>query len=177
MADENITTTVEPTAADGGVTDVDAEVSDTTEATNDTEAPRAESDVEQAPVASAPRPTTSRMGDVIGGPAPVAEPGAPRKEVPGGRAYEITYIARAGNPEASDAVAARVQALIEGSGGAVDNLRASETRRAAYPIHKQVEGVWVVVNARFPKETTNELDRFFKLDENVLRHMILKEAS
>lgn len=175
-------------AAASGATDDSAQDSVSTEATseqapaeqasNEAEVPRAEDDAEQASVASnAPRSSSYRAGDLLGGPAPVAEPGAPRKDVPGGRAYEIIYIARAGNPEASDQVAKRVQSLIEDKGGAVDNLRTSEARRTAYAIDKQIEGVYVVVNARFLKETTTELDRFFKLDENVLRHMILKEAS
>jgi small subunit ribosomal protein S6 len=67
-----------------------------------------------------------------------------------------------------------VRALIEGSDGAIDHVRTSETRRLAYPIKKQNEGVYVVVNARFQKEMNLELDRFMKLEESVLRHMILR---
>ena len=65
--------------------------------------------------------------------------------------------------------------LIEGSDGAIDNVRTSETRRLAYPIKKQSEGIYVVINARFTKETKNELDRLLKLEEPVLRHMVLRE--
>jgi small subunit ribosomal protein S6 len=68
-----------------------------------------------------------------------------------------------------------VRELIEGSEGAVDNVRASEVRRFAYPIKKQNEGVYVVVNARFKPEFTDELERYFKIDESILRHMLLKE--
>jgi small subunit ribosomal protein S6 len=106
---------------------------------------------------------------------PVVEEEVPRKEVPGGRAYEIIYIARAGDPAAVEATAERVRALIEGSDGAIDHVRTSETRRLAYPIKKQNEGVYVVVNARFQKEMNLELDRFMKLEESVLRHMILRD--
>lgn len=108
-------------------------------------------------------------------PVAVAAEPAPRKEVPGGRSYEIIYVVRAGNPALVEQTGQRLQALIEGTGGAVDNVRVSETRRVAYPIKKQVEGIYVVVNARYTKETNRELDRFFKLDENVLRHMVLAE--
>ena len=97
------------------------------------------------------------------------------KEVPNGRSYEIIYIVQPNNPEATEQTATRVRGLIEGSGGAVDNVRTSETRRLAYPIKKQIEGVYVVINARFVKDATAEIERFFKLEENVLRHMVIRE--
>jgi ribosomal protein S6 len=33
----------------------------------------------------------------------------------------------------------------------------------------------VVINGRFRKELTTELERYFKIEESVLRHMILRE--
>lgn len=116
------------------------------------------------------------LNEALAPPAAVAEPeAAPRKEVPGGRAYEIIYITRSGDPAAVETTGERVRALIEGSDGAVDHVRTSETRRLAYPIKKQTEGVYVVVNARFQKEINLELDRFMKLEESVLRHLILRD--
>ncbi len=97
------------------------------------------------------------------------------KEVAGGRTYEITFIVRAGVQGAAEESSERVRAMIDGAQGAVDNVRISEIRRMAYPINKQPDGVYVVVNARFQKALTGELDRFFKLEENVLRHLILRE--
>ena len=100
---------------------------------------------------------------------------APHREVEGGRAYEIIYIARAGDQDATEAVATQLRTMIEGGEGAVDNVRTSEVRRLAYPIKKQVEGVYVVVNTRFAPTHIPEIDRFFKLQEPVLRHMILSD--
>ena len=101
---------------------------------------------------------------------------APRKAVEGGRAYEITFIALPNKPEALEATQTRVKSLIEGSGGAVDNVRVSEVRRLAYPINKRSEGVYVVLNARFAQSVIEELERSFKLDENVLRHIVLRDG-
>jgi len=106
---------------------------------------------------------------------PAVEEAAPYRDVPNGRAYELIYIVRAGDAEAIEKTAARVRSLIEDSGGAVDNVRTSETRRLAYAIEKQTEGLYVVVNARMTKETTTELERLLKLEESVLRHMMLRE--
>jgi small subunit ribosomal protein S6 len=100
---------------------------------------------------------------------------APRREVEGGRSYEIIFITRAGDPDATDAATNRLREQIEDNGGAVDNVRTSETRRLAYPISKEIEGIYTVVNARFLTNRIAEIDRFFKLEEAVLRHMILKQ--
>lgn len=98
-----------------------------------------------------------------------------RPEVENGRAYEITYIVVANNPDALQSAQDRVKAAIEGGGGAVDHVRVSEVRRLSYPIAKRTEGIYVVTNARFQKSLTENLERLFKLDENVLRHIILRE--
>lgn len=102
---------------------------------------------------------------------------APHKDVPGGRAYEIIFIGQPSDADANEASTMRLRAMIEDGGGAIDNVRTSETRRLAYPIAGQIEGVYVVVNTRFEASHIPELDRFFKLEESVLRHMILREES
>lgn len=99
-----------------------------------------------------------------------------RKEVANGRAYEISYIVVAGNDEAVDTTQERLKAMIEGAEGAVDNARVSEVRRLAYPIDKKAEGVYVVINARFSQTLIAEIDRFFKLEDSVLRHIVLREG-
>ena len=108
--------------------------------------------------------------------SPQTDSDAPRKDVPGGRAYEIIYIARVGDAEASDATGTRLRELIEGAEGAIDNVRATETRRLAYPVGGENDGIYMVVNARIIPTQLPEIDRFFKLEESVLRHMVLKES-
>ena len=144
----------------------DAEVSATEEVA--TEAP-----VEEAEVASnAP----ARDADGFSNALPSIEgEETQRKHVAGGIGYEIIYVVRTGDQKVLETTGQRVRELIESNDGAIDNVRASEVRRFAYPIKKQTEGVYVVINARFKPEVTNEMDRFFKLEESVLRHMMLKE--
>jgi small subunit ribosomal protein S6 len=103
------------------------------------------------------------------------EQDGPRKEVEGGRAYEIIYIARIGDDARNAEIVERVRALIDGKDGAVDNVRSTETRRLSYPINGETDGIYYVVNARFTPEHMGEIDRFFKLEEDVIRHMILRE--
>jgi len=103
-----------------------------------------------------------------------------REELPDTRAYEVTYIVIANNEEAQTGTQDRLKAMIEQGGGAVDNARTTESRRLAFPIKKQsvtqTEGIYVVTNARFSQTLIPEIDRFFKLEANVLRHIILREG-
>ncbi len=103
-----------------------------------------------------------------------------REELPNTRAYEVTYIVLANNEEAQNSTQNRLKAMIEAAGGAVDNARTTESRRLAFPIKKQsvtqTEGIYVVTNTRFPQSLIPEMDRFFKLEDNVLRHIILREG-
>ena len=102
-------------------------------------------------------------------------PESERREVEGGREYEIIFITRADNAEATENTMKSARALIEEAGGAIDNVRVSEVRRLAYTIKREIEGVYTVVNTRFAQSHLPEIDRFFKLEESVLRHMILRD--
>lgn len=179
MAEENITPegAVSADATDDTTTDVAADAAADT-ATADGDSNAAQTDGAQASGAEDNTP----VGTVIT-PQPElsaalsssSDEDAPRREVEGGRSYEIIFITRAGDPDATDTATNRLREQIEGNGGAVDNVRTSETRRLAYPISKEIEGIYTVVNARFLTDRIAEIDRFFKLEEAVLRHMILKQ--
>jgi len=169
------------TASDAVATDETASDSDAT-ATPVAETPAEAVPVAQAPASEeaptqpersyAPQPELSEALSPLGN-----QSDEPRKEVENGRSYEIIFIARVGDDEAVEASTQRLRELVEASAGAIDNVRTSEVRRLAYPIQKEMEGIYVVVNGRFTKELTSEIDRFFKLEEAVLRHMLLREEA
>jgi small subunit ribosomal protein S6 len=162
---ENTAEETTPETSDNAVEAADAQRG-STPAASEAATPEAETPADNAP---------TRDADGFSTGLPETE-GTQRKHVAGGVGYEVIYAVRSGDQELVDDSSQRVRDLIEGTcEGAVDNIRASEVRRFAYPIQKQTEGVYVVVNARFKPEHTGELDRFFKLDETILRHMVLKE--
>lgn len=139
--------------------------------TADSESVDMEAAADETPAASTPSPDAEGFTSAL--PSLASE--MDRKHVAGGVGYEIIYVVKAGDPQLVETSSQRVRELIEQTDGAVDNVRASEVRRFAYPIQKQNEGVYVVVNARFKPQYTGELDRYFKIDESILRHMMLKE--
>lgn len=131
-------------------------------------------DPANAPAYQAPAPARSQ-GELVEALTPVGEAAAEQKEVPNGRPYEIVVIVRTTHGAEIEGISQRARDLIEAPGGAVDNVRTSDVRRFSYPINKEVEGSYVVLNARFTTPTVLELDRAFKLEEGVLRHLIVRE--
>jgi len=176
LAEENTTEeTVEEPAAEA-VAEVEEVVAEVEVAETTEEAPAAEASEEEEAPAFQPRSSSNELSDSLVSQLPEVEgEEAPRKEVEGGRAYEIIYIVRTGDPELVEKSIESVRNIIEAGDGAVDNVRASETRRLAYPIEKQTEGIYVVTNARFAGEVSAELERYFRIEESVLRSMVLRE--
>ncbi len=118
------------------------------------------------------RPASSELSESL---SPLGDVSEERKEVEDGRSYEIIYIVRPSGDDSIQNVTNRVRTMIEEGNGAIDNVRVSESRRLAYPIKKEIEGSYVVINTRFHKSHLDEINRFFQLEDAVLRHMILRE--
>ncbi|MEO6907007.1 MAG: 30S ribosomal protein S6 [Abditibacteriaceae bacterium] len=179
MAEENTTEEQAPAAEAVVETEEvvdEVEVAETTEEASPEEASIEEaSDEDEAPTFH-PRSSSNELSDSLVSQLPTVEgEETPRKEVEGGRAYEIIYIVRTSDPEWVEKAIESVRNIIESDGGAVDNVRASEARRLAYPIEKQTEGIYVVTNARFAGNVSAELERYFRIEESVLRSMVLRE--
>ncbi len=100
-----------------------------------------------------------------------------RQEIPGAHSYELIYIGRSSASDTIDEVATRVTEMIEAGEGAIDYTRKSELRRLAYPIEKETEGYYIVINGRFNPTALPELERMLKLEERILRYMIIREDS
>lgn len=66
----------------------------------------------------------------------------------------------------------RVQSWITESGGSVDKADVWGRRKLAYPIRKQTEGQYVLMNVTLDPKSTGELERNIRFLEAVLRHML-----
>lgn len=91
------------------------------------------------------------------------------------RKYEIMFIVKT-TMEASEALelANTYKKLITDDSGEVTNFKEMGQRKLAYPIKKQLNGFYYLINFNATTETIKELDRKLKLDENIIRHMIIK---
>jgi small subunit ribosomal protein S6 len=67
----------------------------------------------------------------------------------------------------------KVQSVITQNGGEILETQDMGKRRLAYPIKKLREGVYTVVQFKSETDTVKELERNLRLDDNVIRHMVI----
>lgn len=88
--------------------------------------------------------------------------------------YEIMYIVKAGlEEEARVAAIEKVNSYITRNGGNVVEVKEMGLRDLAYPINDEIKGYYVVITVEAEVEAINEFDRKAKLNNNVLRHLVL----
>ncbi len=75
--------------------------------------------------------------------------------------------------ERQAAVLTRYRQVIERHGGSVEELNVWGKRRLAYDIKDQQEGIYVFVPFAAESTANAELDRLLRIDENVLRHLVV----
>ncbi|WP_350343652.1 30S ribosomal protein S6 [Proteinivorax tanatarense] len=91
--------------------------------------------------------------------------------------YELMYILVTElDEEATKEAIEKVNGIIEQKGGSVVEVNQWGKKRLAYPIEKKNEGYYVVTEFEGNKEIVDELDRVIKIDDNMLRHLIVKAA-
>jgi small subunit ribosomal protein S6 len=89
------------------------------------------------------------------------------------RNYELVCIVQADLDEtAFNGVVERVKSWISDAGGSVDKVDVWGKRKLAYPIRKQLEGQYVLLNISLSPEATAELERNIRFLEPVTRYML-----
>ena len=90
--------------------------------------------------------------------------------------YEIMFIIKATTEESNiKKCADATQKLIKDLKGKVVEFNELGEKTFAYPIKKEVNGYYYVMQVELLKENISEFDRKMKLDENVLRHLIIRK--
>ncbi len=90
------------------------------------------------------------------------------------RNYEIMYILNASvEEEARKAIMESLHALITDDGGTITKIDEWGMRTFAYKIDHMSKGYYVVVNFQAEPEVVAELDRICRINQNVVRHMIV----
>ncbi len=90
--------------------------------------------------------------------------------------YEILYIIRPNIDEAAKAeLVARFDAVLTDNGAVVVESKDWAKRRFAYEIGGFSEGIYHIVNIKAENaDAINEFDRLAKINDGILRHMIVK---
>lgn len=92
--------------------------------------------------------------------------------------YEIMFIVKATLDESSlKKLTTDVQKLISDNKSKVIEFKDMGRKKLAYPINKEVSGFYYLMNVEATHEVIQEFDRKLRINENILRHLILKKES
>lgn len=88
--------------------------------------------------------------------------------------YEVLYII---NPtleeEARKAVIEKFKGIVE-IAGEVTEINEWGIRKLAYDIQKHKEGYYVLMNFKAPEDLPMELERNFRISDDIMRYMVMK---
>lgn len=92
------------------------------------------------------------------------------------RAYEVMFIINTElDEEQTAAVIEKFQGIITSTGGELGKLDKWGKRKLAYEIDHKREGYYVVMTFNAEPATVEELDRVFRITDDILKFMIIKE--
>ena len=90
--------------------------------------------------------------------------------------YEIMFIVKATMETADVKKSAETyKNLIETLKGKVVEAKELGEKKLAYPIKKELNGYYYVMQVEANKEAIQEFDRKIRLDETILRHLIIRQ--
>jgi small subunit ribosomal protein S6 len=89
--------------------------------------------------------------------------------------YETIMIINSNLDEAATkASLEKITALINAN-GKVESVEEIGKKKLAYPIKKQAEGYYVLVNFSSNPEFIDELDRVYNITDEVIKHIVVKK--
>jgi small subunit ribosomal protein S6 len=92
------------------------------------------------------------------------------------RKYEIMYIIRPNiDDEAKKALVERFNNILTENGAEITNVKEWGKRRLAYEIKKYRDGIYMIVNVVAEPKAVQEFDRLAKINDDIIRHIVVKE--
>jgi small subunit ribosomal protein S6 len=89
--------------------------------------------------------------------------------------YEVMFIVK--STQESDEIkktAEDIKKVVTDNNGKVVEFNELGEKKLAYPIKKEISGYYYVMTIEANKESVSELDRKASINENILRHLIIK---
>lgn len=92
------------------------------------------------------------------------------------RKYETMFIV---NPDleddATEEIVEKITDTIDENEGEISNIDKWGTKKLAYELDDHKAGYYTVVNFKGESETVDELERAYRLNDNILRFIILRD--
>ncbi|WP_456371276.1 30S ribosomal protein S6 [Thermodesulfatator atlanticus] len=90
------------------------------------------------------------------------------------RKYETLFVLHPDHVEAKDEVVNKITEMVTQDGGEILKQDDWGMRKLAYPIEKKRQGYYVLMEFAAPAETPPKLEQYFRIDERVLRFIVVK---
>ncbi len=90
------------------------------------------------------------------------------------RKYEVIFIMKPMEEEATNAIIEKFEKLIADNGGKVEKIDRWGKRRLAYEIKDCVDGYYCLFYVEAEPAVVAEVDRVMKINDQILKHMIVK---
>jgi small subunit ribosomal protein S6 len=90
------------------------------------------------------------------------------------RKYEVIFIVKSLEEEATNAVIEKFSKLITDNGGTIDKEDRWGKKRLAYEIKDCIEGYYCLFYISAEPACVAELDRVMKINDDLLKHMIVR---
>lgn len=92
------------------------------------------------------------------------------------RKYEIMYIIRPNIEEdAKKELVERFNSILVNNGAEITEVKEWGKRRLAYEIKDFRDGIYMILNVKAAPAAVEEFNRLARINEDILRHIIVKE--
>lgn len=92
------------------------------------------------------------------------------------RKYEVVMIIDPKlEEEAYESVIAKYSDLVTNNGGEINKIDRWGKKRLAYEIEDKVEGYYVLMQFTAESSVAQEMERLFKISDDVFRHLVVRE--
>lgn len=88
--------------------------------------------------------------------------------------YEVIVIAKPFEEAEVDPIVTFVSDLLTKNGCNIEKVDRWGKRHLAYPVKKQADGYYVLINFEADPATIKEIDRVLKIRDEILKHLIVK---
>ena len=89
--------------------------------------------------------------------------------------YETIMIINSNLDEAATKASIQKFTALINANGKVESVEEMGKKKLAYPIKKQAEGYYVLVNFSSNPEFIDELDRVYNITDEVIKHIVVKK--
>ena len=88
--------------------------------------------------------------------------------------YEIMFILKSNEDSVIKAEVTELKTVITDMKGEITDEKEIGNKKLAYPINKEINGYYYVINCNANSDVIAEFDRKARIKENVIRHLIIR---